>query len=60
MYQAVEDDGRVLAHHPNPTNPSCPVSCGSEGALAPVFGAVDDAVDRTLGRVTLADALDRI
>ena len=60
IYQAVEDDGRVLAHHPNPPNPGCPVSCGIEGALAPVFGAVADAVDRTLGRVTLADVLDRI
>jgi len=57
IYQAVEDDGRVLAHHPNP---ACLVSCGIKGALAPVFGAVANAVDRTLGRVTLADVLDRI
>ncbi len=60
IYRAVEDDGRVLAHHPNPPNPACPVSFGINGALAPVFGAVDDAVTRTLGRVTLADVLDRI
>jgi Rrf2 family protein len=60
IYQAVEDNGRVLTHHPNRPNPACRVSCGIKGALAPVFGAVDDAVARTLGAVTLADVLDRI
>jgi len=60
IYRAVEHDGSVLAYNPNPPNPSCPVSCGIKGALAPVFGAVDDAVARTLGKATLADVLDRI
>lgn len=60
IYRAVEDDGSVLAYNPNPPNKSCPVSCGIKGALAPVFGAVDDAVARTLDKATLADVLDRI
>ena len=60
IYRAVEDDGSVLAYNPNPPNRSCPVSCGIKGALAPVFGAVQDAVTHTLGKATLADVLDRI
>jgi hypothetical protein len=36
------------------------VSCGIKDALAPVFGAVDDAVVHTLGKATLKDVLDRI
>lgn len=60
IYRAVEDDGSVLAYNPHPPNRSCPVSCGIRGALAPVFGAVEDAVARTLGTATLADVLDRI
>ena len=60
IYRAVEDDGSVLAYNPNPPNRSCPVSCGIKDALAPVFGAVDDAVAHTLGKATLKDVLDRI
>jgi len=60
IYRAVEDDGTVLAFNPNPPNKSCPVSCGIKGALAPVFGAVQDAVAHVLGEATLADVLDRI
>ncbi len=60
IYRAVEEDRSVLAYHPKPPNPGCPVSCGIKGALAPVFGAVDDAVARTLGKATLADVLNRI
>ena len=60
IYRAVEDEGSVLAYNPNPPNRSCPVSCGIKDALAPVFGAVDDAVALTLGKATLKDVLDRI
>lgn len=60
IYRAVDDASGVLAHNPNPPNRSCAVSCGIKGALAPVFGAVQDAVARTLGKATLADVLDRI
>lgn len=60
IYRAVEHDGSILAFNPKPPNKSCPVSCGIKGALAPVFGAVEDALARTLGKATLADVLDRI
>jgi Rrf2 family protein len=60
IYRAVEDDGGILAFNPNPPNRRCPVSCGIKGALAPVFGAVEDALAHTLGKATLAAVLDRI
>jgi hypothetical protein len=50
----------VLAHNPNPPDRRCAVSCAMRGALAPVFAAVDDAVDAALGRTTLADVVARV
>ncbi|MDQ6926233.1 MAG: Rrf2 family transcriptional regulator [Candidatus Eremiobacteraeota bacterium] len=50
----------ILAYNPNPANSACRVSCGMRDALAPVFTAVETAVDDALGRTTLADVLARL
>ncbi len=50
----------VLAPNPNPPNRRCPVSCAVPRALAPVFAAVEDAVDQALGRTTLADIVAQV
>jgi Rrf2 family protein len=50
----------VLAPNPNPPNRRCPVSCAVPRALAPVFAAVDDAVEQALGRTTLADVVAQV
>ncbi len=50
----------VLAPNPNPPNRHCPVSCAVPRALAPVFAAVEDAVEQALGRTTLADVVAQV
>lgn len=60
IYRAVEGGDGVLAPNPNPTNRICAVSSGMNRALTPIFVDVEEAVEQTLARVTLADVLGMI
>jgi Rrf2 family protein len=52
IYQAVETETAVFALRPR-GNPSCPVDSRMKDLLAPIFGATDNAVEKTLEQTTL-------
>ena len=51
------DEGGVFRIHDHPANPSCKVSCNIKDALTDLLGRVDGAVQRELGKTTLADVV---
>jgi Rrf2 family protein len=51
------DDGGVFRIHAHDANPGCKVSCNIKGALTDILGRVDGAVQRELGKTTLADVV---
>ena len=60
IYRAVAGLDGVLAPNPNPTNRTCAVSSGMSRALTPIIVDVEEAVERTLARVTVAEVLGMI
>lgn len=59
VHRAVEPEG-VLALHANPENKACLVSCGIKGVLGSLFTGAEKALQRELGRTTVADLVSRV
>ena len=59
IYRAVETETAVFALRPG-SNPNCPVDRRMKDLLCPIFGAADQAVTGTLGRVTLGSLVQDI
>ncbi len=59
VYRAIEAETEIFALRPT-GNPNCPVDRGMKDLLAPIFGAANDAVERTLGRTTLGSLVRHI
>ena len=59
VYRAVEVEAGVFALRPR-GNPRCPVDARMKDLLTPIFGAADTAVERTLGKTTLASLVAAI
>lgn len=59
VHRAVEPEG-VLALHANPENKACVVSCGIKGVLGNLFVGAEKALQRELGRTTVADLVSRV
>lgn len=53
----VLEGGGVFRIHEHPANPKCQVSCNMKQALGDVLDRVDGAVERELGKTTLADVV---
>jgi Rrf2 family protein len=59
IYQAVETETAVFALRPR-ANPNCPVGSRMKNLLAPIFGATDHAVEKTLRQTTLGSLVKAI
>lgn len=59
VYQALECGG-VFSLHRQPPNRDCPVGVNIETVLGDVFLEVDSAVERTLGKITINDVVQRL
>jgi Rrf2 family protein len=58
VYQAISHED-ILAMHRHP-NPACPIGGKIQGALKPVFGEAQAALEASLGRFTVADVLEKV
>jgi Rrf2 family protein len=56
VYRAVEE-GQILALHPHPPNPQCPVGRCISGVLGNLFGEAESAMLGVLRRRTLEDVM---
>jgi Rrf2 family protein len=59
IYRAVESETGVFALRQG-GNPKCPVDSRMKHLLAPIFGATNDAVEKTLSQTTLASLVKEI
>ncbi len=59
IYEAVEQETTVFALRPG-GNPNCPVASSMKALLTPIFGATDNAVGKTLERITLGSLVKAI
>jgi DNA-binding IscR family transcriptional regulator len=59
IYKAVESDTDVFALRQG-GNPGCPVNARMADLLTPIFGAANNAVERTLRQTTLASLVGAI
>jgi len=59
IYQAVETGTAVFALRPR-GNANCPVASHMKALLAPIFGAADSAVEKTLKRTSLGSLVEAI
>jgi Rrf2 family protein len=58
VYQAISHED-ILAMHSHP-NPNCLIGGKIQGALKPVFGEAQSALEAALGRFTVADVLEKV
>ncbi len=59
IYKAVEVEADVFALRPK-GNPACPVDQRMKDLLAPIFGAANEAVEKTLRRTTIGSLVRTI
>lgn len=59
VYRAVEPREIFMLHRQRP-DPRCPVGMNIEGSLGEVLSAVDAAVDKVLGRLTVESVLQSV
>jgi Rrf2 family protein len=59
IYKAVEAEGDVFALRPR-GNPSCAVDSRMTELLSPIFGAANDAVQKTLRKTTIGSLVKAI
>jgi Rrf2 family protein len=51
------DEGGAFRIPPYSVNPACKISCNMKGTLTELLGRVDGAVEKELGKTTLADVV---
>jgi len=59
IYQLTKKE-TFFSLHPNEPNPHCPVGRNIQGVLIEVFDQMDTLVEEALGKITIADIVERV